>query len=174
MSVNVRLWRPAAQRGVRNGFSMIEGARLKWEEASSRGLAAATGIVNAHLSGRYLGQWDLGVLSDLEGIRECAAKKLQWQQGTYAEKLQDALEDLVASLASMDEAAASIRMYVNEIDTPSKGSPSPLGENRNENVIPVYGALPLSAFENWARETVDMFHRELKVKIHQARVMSQR
>lgn len=48
-----RLWRPAAQRNLRNQWSKLVSCRKQWVSSSSSGKSHATSLVNAHLSQRY-------------------------------------------------------------------------------------------------------------------------
>lgn len=49
----LRLWRPAAQRNVRNQWSKMASYRQKWNLASSSGRSHATSLVNSYLSQRF-------------------------------------------------------------------------------------------------------------------------
>lgn len=49
-----RLWRPAAQRNLRNQWSKLASYRQQWASSSSKGRSHATDLVNAHLSQRCL------------------------------------------------------------------------------------------------------------------------
>lgn len=51
-SVN-RLWRPAAQRNLRNQWSKLASLRQQWVSSSSSGKSHANSLVNAYLSQRY-------------------------------------------------------------------------------------------------------------------------
>lgn len=48
-----RLWRPAAQRNLRNQWSKLASHRQQWASSSSSGKSHANSLVNAHLSQRY-------------------------------------------------------------------------------------------------------------------------
>lgn len=48
-----RLWRPAAQRNLRNQWSRLASCRQQWASSSSSGRSHATCLVNAYLSQRY-------------------------------------------------------------------------------------------------------------------------
>lgn len=48
-----RLWRPAAQRHVRNAWAVMHSERAAWASASSASFQAATALVNLALSRRY-------------------------------------------------------------------------------------------------------------------------
>lgn len=49
-----RLWRPAAQRQVRNGWAALHAERSAWEKASSAMFQAASALVNLRLNRRYV------------------------------------------------------------------------------------------------------------------------
>lgn len=49
----LRLWRPAAQRNLRNQWSQLVSCKNRWFSASSVGRSHATALVNFHLSQRY-------------------------------------------------------------------------------------------------------------------------
>lgn len=49
----LRLWRPAAQRNLRNQWSKMASYRQQWISASSNGRSHATSLVNSYLSQRY-------------------------------------------------------------------------------------------------------------------------
>lgn len=48
----LRLWRPAAQKNIRNQWSKLHSAKDRWFSASSAARSHATSLVNAHLSQR--------------------------------------------------------------------------------------------------------------------------
>lgn len=48
-----RLWRPAAQRNLRNQWSQMVSYRQQWVSASTNARSNATSLVNAYLSQRY-------------------------------------------------------------------------------------------------------------------------
>ncbi|GLT72462.1 hypothetical protein SLA2020_443960 [Shorea laevis] len=75
-----RLWRPAAQRNLRNQWSKLASQRQQWASASSSGKSHANSLVNAYLSQRYMPSLELGVLSDMADIRKKACRKLFKQQ----------------------------------------------------------------------------------------------
>jgi hypothetical protein len=75
-----RLWRPAAQRQVRNAWAMLHAHRSAWTTSSVALVSSATALVNAFLSLRYLQSMDLGVLEEMDGIRNKVQVKLQRQQ----------------------------------------------------------------------------------------------
>ncbi|RVW85584.1 hypothetical protein CK203_037555 [Vitis vinifera] len=62
----IRLWRPAAQRNLRNQWSKLASYRQQWTSTASKG--------------RYMPAMELGVLSDMPNIRKKACMKLLKQQ----------------------------------------------------------------------------------------------
>ncbi|CAO2826849.1 unnamed protein product [Amaranthus hypochondriacus] len=72
----LRLWRPQAQRNVRNQWSKLSSLRQQWYPSYSSGRSHATSLVNSYLSHRYIDAMDLGVLSDMPNIRKKACVKL--------------------------------------------------------------------------------------------------
>ena len=106
-SPSSRLWRPAAQRIIRNQCSKLLFAKNRWLSAASEGRAHATSLVNAYLSCRqliwlfltlmfvlvlafvlfglgddfrYMPNMDMGILKGMSGIREKACEKLTRKQ----------------------------------------------------------------------------------------------
>ncbi|AQL08804.1 Stellacyanin [Zea mays] len=75
-SSSLRLWRPAAQRNMRNQWSHLSAAKEQWLAAVADGRAHASALVNVHLSCRNMPAMDLGVLKDMPGIRDKANSKL--------------------------------------------------------------------------------------------------
>jgi hypothetical protein len=59
-SSSLRLWRPAAQRNMRNQWSHLSAAKEQWLAAVADGRAHASALVNVHLSCRqasFLSAW---------------------------------------------------------------------------------------------------------------------
>lgn len=56
-----RLWRPAAQRNLRNQWSKLVSGKQDWVSASASGRTHATALVNAYLSQRLVcdERWNL-------------------------------------------------------------------------------------------------------------------
>ena len=50
----IRLWRPAAQRNLRNQWSKLASYRQQWTSTASKGRSHATDLVNSYLSQRQL------------------------------------------------------------------------------------------------------------------------
>ncbi|PIM96993.1 hypothetical protein CDL12_30546 [Handroanthus impetiginosus] len=79
-SSSARLWRPAAQRNLKNQWSKLNSLRHEWRSATFAARSHATAIVNSYLSQKYMDGMDFGVLSDMPNIREKACYKLFMQQ----------------------------------------------------------------------------------------------
>ncbi|CAL5327060.1 unnamed protein product [Camellia sinensis] len=149
-----RLWRPAAQRNLRNQWTKLASYRQQWSSSSSSSLSQATSLVNSYLSQRYMNDMELGVLSDMPNIRKKACWKLLKQQE-------------VAAVVHVVNASRSMRSFI-------KGTSSPLvqfsnfSEDKNDNGdgggIPVFAFWSISNFEEFANELVQMFTLELNLK----------
>ncbi|GAQ85573.1 hypothetical protein KFL_002420070 [Klebsormidium nitens] len=168
-----RLWRPAAQRRVRTAFSSIASARADWAKASSRGLAAATALVNAHITKGFIGGMDIGILADLKGIKDSAKMKLRQRQEKHLANVVEAYEELVRTLSQMEEAASSMRTYLvapngSPIVRVANAEESKLAEAAGDNGlgqgVPVYACLSLKTLESLAMEMVEFYKQELHVK----------
>ncbi|KAF5957691.1 hypothetical protein HYC85_004916 [Camellia sinensis] len=102
-----RLWRPAAQRNLRNQWTKLASYRQQWSSSSSSSLSQATSLVNSYLSQRqflvytcilslgYMNDMELGVLSDMPNIRKKACWKLLKQQELHRRKLLSFYKDMV-------------------------------------------------------------------------------
>ncbi|KAH9300461.1 hypothetical protein KI387_012044, partial [Taxus chinensis] len=163
-----RLWRPAAQRNLRNAWSKIVGQQAAWTSASSKSLKVASSLVNAHLSSRYIPTMDMGILKEMDGICDRAQSKLLRQQEDYLHKLLSCYKDLVDAVLDMSNASKSMRTYV-------KGSAgNPLvefcnnfgldGDYGDGGGIAIFSTLSVQYFEKLGEELVEMFVLELKVK----------
>lgn len=163
-----RLWRPAAQRNLRNSWSKILGQRAAWISASSKAFTIASSLINAHLNLRYMSTINLGVLKEMDGICDKSHAKLFRQQEEYLCNLRSCYRDLVNAVVHMSNASMSMRTYMKR----SAGSPlmefsndSGLdGDSGDGGGIAIFSALPLQYFENLGEELVEMFVSELKVK----------
>ncbi|CAK7352928.1 unnamed protein product [Dovyalis caffra] len=91
-----RLWRPAAQRNLRNQWSKLASYRSQWVSSSSAGRSSATSLVNTYLSRKFIPSMELGVLSDMPDVRKKASSKLLKQQELYRSKLLSSYKDLHA------------------------------------------------------------------------------
>lgn len=163
-----RLWRPAAQRNIRNQWSKLASYRQKWVSTSSSGRSHATSLVNAYLSQRYMHAMELGVLSDMPDIRNKAYWKFFKQQELHRSKLFSSYKDLVTIVIDMINSSRSMRCY---LIGPS-GSPliqfSSSSEDKNDfgdgRGIPVYTFWAVSYFEILAQELFQIFALELNLK----------
>ncbi|XP_028080908.1 uncharacterized protein LOC114282431 isoform X2 [Camellia sinensis] len=162
-----RLWRPAAQRNLRNQWTKLASYRQQWSSSSSSSLSQATSLVNSYLSQRYMNDMELGVLSDMPNIRKKACWKLLKQQELHRRKLLSFYKDMVAAVVHVVNASRSMRSFI-------KGTSSPLvqfsnfSEDKNDNGdgggIPVFAFWSISNFEEFANELVQMFTLELNLK----------
>ncbi|XP_019430838.1 PREDICTED: uncharacterized protein LOC109338146 isoform X1 [Lupinus angustifolius] len=163
-----RLWRPAAQRILRNQWPKLVSYRDKWTSISSSATSDATAIVNSHLSQRYMPNINLGVLSDMPHIRTRASFKLFQQQELHRTKLLLSYKKMVGIVSDMISASRSMRCYFKG----AKNSPllqfSCNSEDESDSGdgggIPVFTFLSISAHEKFAEELVQMFSLELFLK----------
>ncbi|KAH9778079.1 hypothetical protein KPL71_007236 [Citrus sinensis] len=150
----LRLWRPAAQRNVRNQWSKMASYRQQWNLASS--------------SGRYLPSMELGVLNDMPDIREKASFKLVKQQEHHQSKLLSAYKDMVAAVNYMVNTSRSMRCFLKGPSSSPLVQFSSYSEDVNDTGdgggMPVFSFSPIAAFEKLAEELVQMFELELNLK----------
>ncbi|KAI3996916.1 hypothetical protein MKX01_021192 [Papaver californicum] len=164
----IRLWRPSAQRNLRNQWSKLVPLKQKWSSASSRGRTHATNFFNSYLSRRYMPGMNLGVLKDMPNIRETACIKLVQQQELHQERLLSSYREMVGVISQMISVSNSMRSFVKG----PTGSPliqySSYNKEDNNNGdcggIPVFKFFSISDFENLAKELVQMFGLELILK----------
>ncbi|KAL0680704.1 hypothetical protein Bca4012_047551 [Brassica carinata] len=163
-SSSMRLWRPAAQRNLRNQWSKLSTFRQQWLAACSGGKSHATSLVNAYLSQTFVPAMKFGALSDMVGIKEKTLKKLSKQQSSYRIKLLSSYKEMVAVVVEMVNVSRSLRCYMK----PSSGSIIHFSGSKEDSDdggdcggIPVFNFLNVSAFENMAEELVEMFKREV-------------
>uniref|UniRef100_A0ACD5YRW9 Uncharacterized protein n=1 Tax=Avena sativa TaxID=4498 RepID=A0ACD5YRW9_AVESA len=93
--LSLRQWRPAAQRNLRNQWSRLLAAKVRWLDAASAGRSHASALVNAHLSRSYMPGMDLGVLRDMPGIRDRASAKLAHKEVQCREMLLSTYKEMV-------------------------------------------------------------------------------
>ncbi|KFK25165.1 hypothetical protein AALP_AA8G074900 [Arabis alpina] len=166
-SSSTRLWRPAAQRNLRNQWSKLSTCRQQWIVACSGGRSHATSLVNSYLSQTYLPMMEFGVLSDMFDIKNKALKKLFNQQSSYRIKLLSSYKEMVAVVVEMVNASSTLRCYMKPSNgsliefSDSKGDPNDAGDCGG---VPVFNFLNVSAFEKIAEELVEMFKREVMLK----------
>ncbi|KAL4633514.1 hypothetical protein ACB092_04G128000 [Castanea dentata] len=163
-----RLWRPAAQRNLRNQWSKLVSCRKQWVSSSSSGKSHATSLVNAHLSQRYMPSMELGVLSDMHNIRKKAGWKLFKQQETFQSKLLSSYKDMLAAVTQMVNASKSMRTFLKGPSNSALVQFSSFSGDQNDSGdgggIPVFAFWSISSHEQLAEELVQMFIRELNLK----------
>ncbi|CAN6992035.1 unnamed protein product [Brassica oleracea var. botrytis] len=166
-SSSMRLWRPAAQRNLRNQWSKLSTFRQQWVAACSGGKSHATSLVNAYLSQTFVPAMKFGALSDMVGIKEKTLKKLSKQQSSCRIKLLSSYKEMVAVVVEMVNVSRSLRCYMK----PSGGSIIQFSGSKEDSDdggdcggIPVFNFLNVSAFETMAEELVEMFKREVMLK----------
>ncbi|OVA18899.1 hypothetical protein BVC80_8939g16 [Macleaya cordata] len=164
----IRLWRPAAQRNLRNQWSKLVPLKQQWVSASSSGRSHATFLVNAHLSERYMPAMNLGVLSDMPNIREKAIQKLAQQQKLHRVRLLSSYKDMVVVVSHMVNVSSSMRSFVKGPTSSPFVQFSSHSEENNDNGdgggIPVFKFCSIPYFESLAKELVQMFGLELILK----------
>ncbi|KAL0403858.1 UNVERIFIED_CONTAM: hypothetical protein Sradi_2026600 [Sesamum radiatum] len=143
-SAAARLWRPAAQRNLRNQWSYLNSLRQDWRSTASAARSHATAIVNSYLSQKYMDGMEFGVLTDMPNIRKKACSKLFKQQELYRGKLLSSYRDMVAIVTRMVSTCKSMRCYL-------KGtSNSPLAQFsfslEDDNDSGECGGIPVFAF----------------------------
>ncbi|XP_076902607.1 uncharacterized protein LOC143557414 [Bidens hawaiensis] len=166
-SVN-RLWRPAAQRNMKNQWSKLNSLRQQWTSSSSTARSHATSLINAFLSQRFMKDMELGVLSDMPDIQKKACWKLLKQQVVHRDNLLSSYKEMVATVVNMVNASASLRCFLNrETNSPLvqfSNSSSDTNDNGDGGGIPVFIFSSISNFEKLAWELVQMFKLELNLK----------
>ncbi|KAG0625861.1 hypothetical protein M758_2G085100 [Ceratodon purpureus] len=161
-----RLWRPAAQRHVRNAWAAMHAERAAWASASAASFQTASALVNLSLSRRFIATMDLGVLQDMDAICQKARAKMGRQQEGQVAQLLTKFDDQVKALSNMLQASKEMRAYRSE-DGPLimfSNEPSVEGDTGDGAGAPVFATLPISIFEKLAEEIVAMFETELKLK----------
>ncbi|PKA49748.1 hypothetical protein AXF42_Ash004289 [Apostasia shenzhenica] len=163
-----RLWRPAAQRNIRNQWSKLLSSKDRWFSASSEGRSHATALVNAYLSQKYMPEMDLGVLKEMDGIRKKACFKLARKQEFYRSKLLSSYKDMVIAVTDLVKASGSMRCYLKGSGSSTMIQYSSLPENQSDpgdgGGLPVFSCLSISILEDLASELVHMFISELSLK----------
>ncbi|PON70327.1 hypothetical protein TorRG33x02_256930 [Trema orientale] len=163
-----RLWRPAAQRNLRNQWSKLAALRQQWNSASSSGRSHATSLVNAYLSEKYMPSMELGVLSDMPDIRKKASWKFFRQQELHRSKVLSSYKDLVDVVTQMARLSKSMRCYLKASSSTPLVQFSGCSEDMNDpgdgGGIPVFAFRSISCFEKLAEELVQMFIFELNLK----------
>ncbi|KAL8053692.1 hypothetical protein ABFX02_05G089500 [Erythranthe guttata] len=164
----VRLWRPNAQRNVRNQWSKLNRLRHDWRSAASAARSHATNIVNSYLSQKYMDGMDFGVLSDMPNIRKKACSKLFKQQELHRAQFLSCYRDMVAVVTQMVNTCKSMRCYFRGTSNSPLAQFSLSSEDDSDNGscggIPVFTFFSITSFEELAWEIVRMFISELNLK----------
>ncbi|KAL3828065.1 hypothetical protein ACJIZ3_016867 [Penstemon smallii] len=163
-----RLWRPAAQRNLRNQWSKLASLCNEWQTSASTARSHATSIVNSYLSQRYLDGMDFGVLSDMPNIRTKSCRKLFKQQELYKGELLSSYKDLAKTVTRMIDVCKSMRCYFRgTTNSPLaqfsffSGDDSDSGDCGG---MPVFTLSSIANFEELAWEIVSMFISEINLK----------
>lgn len=166
--VNIRLWRPAAQRNLKNQWLKMASLWHDWLSSSSAARSHATALVNSYLSQLYMDAMELGVLSDMPGIRGNASLKLSKQQEIQRNKLLSSYKDMVGVVTQMVNTSRSMRCYLKGTTNSPLAQFSFFAENQNDTGdgggVPVFTFWPISFFEKVADDFVRMFISELNLK----------
>ncbi|KAH7528939.1 hypothetical protein FEM48_Zijuj05G0130900 [Ziziphus jujuba var. spinosa] len=145
-----RLWRPAAQRNLRNQWSKLAAYRQQWASSSSAGKSHATSLVNAYLSQIYMPSMELGALNDIPGIREKACQKLYKQQELHGRKLLSSYKDMVTVVTHLVKTSKSMRCYLKGTSSSPLVQFSGCSEDKSDSGdgggIPVFVFWPISWF----------------------------
>ncbi|CAN4099400.1 unnamed protein product [Withania somnifera] len=165
---DIRRWKPAAQRNLRNQWSVLSSLRTQWLSLSSTARSYATSVVNSYLSRRYMDAMELGILTEMPDIRKKACRKLFKQQDTNRSKLLSSYKDMVAVVTQMVYVSKSMRCYLKG----TSGTPfiefSCVPGNQNDTGdcegIPVFTFWSIFDFEKLAEELVQMFVSETSTK----------
>ncbi|KAG5377188.1 hypothetical protein IGI04_041784 [Brassica rapa subsp. trilocularis] len=164
---SVRLWRPPAQRNIRNQWLKMSACRQQWIAACSFGMSHANSLVNSYLSQTFVPMMKFGVLSDMFDIKKKALNKLYKQQSSYRDKLLSSYKEMVAGVVEMVNVSTSMRCYMKS----SSGSIVQFSCSKEDSKnsgdcggIPVFSFWNISTFEKMAEELVEMFKCEVMVK----------
>ncbi|XP_006354757.1 uncharacterized protein [Solanum tuberosum] len=165
---DIRRWRPAAQRNLRNQWSKLSSLRTQWLSLSSTARSYATYVVNSYLSQRYMDAMELGVLTEMPDIRKKACRKLFKQQETNRSKLLSSYKDMVVVVTQMVNVSKSMRCYLKGASgtplTEFSCFPGNLNDTGDCDGIPVFTFLSIFDFEKLAEELVQMFVSETNLK----------
>ncbi|KAL3637927.1 hypothetical protein CASFOL_018375 [Castilleja foliolosa] len=163
-----RLWRPAAQRNLKNQWSKLNSLRQDWRSTASASRSHATAVVNSYLSQKYMDGMDFGVLIDMPNIRKKACSKLLKQQELYRGKLLSSYKDMVTVVTNMVNSCKTMRCYSRGTSSSPLAQFSLLSEDDSDSGdcggIAVFTFYSISTFEELAWEIVQMFISELLVK----------
>lgn len=163
-----RLWRPAAQRNLRNQWANLSSYKNKWASLSSSARLHATSLVNSSLSLRYMNARDLGVLTAMPGIKNKASFKFLKQQELHRSKLLASYKNMVAIVNQMVNTGASMRCFLKGVDISSilqySNSSVDTTDVGDGGGIPAFTFWSIYSFEKLAEELIHMFILELNLK----------
>ncbi|KAH7315431.1 hypothetical protein KP509_21G049200 [Ceratopteris richardii] len=165
-----RLWRPAAQRNLRNSWSSICMHISSWSTSSSHALSSASALVNALLSRRYVEVMDFGVLKEMVGIKAKANDKLFYQGELCFMGILTSFKCLIESISGMRKAKETMRTY---LKGPVTGHLVEFSDERcldsdagDGDGIAVFSTLSVDSHEMLAQELINMFVAEIKIKVY--------
>ncbi|CAN7141571.1 unnamed protein product [Brassica rapa subsp. narinosa] len=165
---SVRLWRPAAQRNLRNQWLKLSTCRKQWIAACSVGMSHANSLVNSYLSQTFVPLMKFGVLSDMFDIKKKALNKLYKQQSSYRDKLLSSYKEMVAGVVEMVNVSTSMRCYMKSSSgsivqfSCSKEDSDDAGDCGGITVFSFWNIC--WRFEKMAEELVEMFKHEVMLK----------
>ncbi|CAL8169065.1 unnamed protein product [Prunus armeniaca] len=163
-----RLWRPTAQRNLRNQWSKLASYRQQWASSSSTARSHATALVNAYLSQKYMPSMELGALRDIPNIKKKASQKLFKQQVLHRGKLLSSYKHMVSVVIHMVNISRSMKCFLKGASSSPLVHFSGYSEDKNDpgdgGGIPVFTFWTISCFEEVAEELVQMFILELNLK----------
>lgn len=163
-----RLWRPAAQRNLRNQWSKLASYRKQWLSSSSAGRSHATSLVNAYLSQKYVPLMELGALSEMAYIGQKSSWELFKQQELHRSRVLSSYKEMVVVIRQMVDASQSMRCFLKGASCSSlvqfSSSYQDNSDYGNGGGMPVFAFWSVSSFENLAEELVQMFKLELSLK----------
>lgn len=172
-SQNLRQWRPAAQRNLKNQWLKLASLWKDWLSSSPTARSHAASLVNSYLSQRYMDGMEFGVLSEMPEIQKKACHKLFKQQVINKDQLLSSYKTLVGIVTQMVNASRSMRCYRKGMSSSPiiQFACSPPVDNNHLNDtggdgggVPVFTFLPVSSFEQMAEELVRMLESEINLK----------
>ncbi|KAB2610196.1 hypothetical protein D8674_018228 [Pyrus ussuriensis x Pyrus communis] len=156
LASTARLWRPTAQRNLRNQWPKLASYRQQWASSSSTARSHATSLVNSYLSLKYMPSMELGVLSDMPNIRKKACQKLFKQQELHRSGLLSSYKDLIHEMLCQGGNHNPL--------VQSSGCSEDKNDPGDGGGIPVFAFWSICCFEKLADELVQMFILELNLK----------
>ncbi|KAF3562252.1 hypothetical protein DY000_02019501 [Brassica cretica] len=134
------LWRPAAQRNLRNQWLKMSACRQQWIAACSVGMSQANSLANSYLSQTFVPMMKFCVLSD----------------SSYRDKLLSSYKEMISEMLYEASSGSIVQFSGSKEDSKDSG---------DCGGIPVFSFWDISAFEKMAEELVEMFKREVMLKL---------